>query len=378
MEAPLATISFCQGDPKVVAEQLRKRVADIVYRNPWLGGWLIKKPGDKSIKLYFDETSDDITPDIFRLLETGEIPLAFQNFDQEHLTYDAIVTAAKTKPNDELVGKNESLFKVVVIPDSDDPDNRYALVVSMSHVGGDAHTFYHVYNMLCRGAPIVTMNPMRKLLVNEAIVQWMGQEETFYIKNVVATPFFGRSSSNNKDDPLQATRISISSKWLQERLEQEVKSESEEVEISQVSPFSIVVSWFFQLTNCTVGLAANDHRNKLPNFDLNDLDAGNYVNAIPLLPPDYASSDLVEQAFRTGKRCGSDPPTQLPKYTWDSTYAIAVNWARYYDPEIEPADDHVLNETFHMPLYNTQVLTQLSNTLSFLCMHTASSIRQRW
>lgn len=140
LEAPLATISFFEGDYLAASEFLRMRVADIVYRNPWLGGWFLKVPGQKDTKLYYDPSSDDVAPNILHIYKPGEIVLSFD--DHEHIDYDRIADPAKVKYNKDLVGKNLPIWKVSIIPDAITPEKRFALVVSMSHVGGDVHTFY--------------------------------------------------------------------------------------------------------------------------------------------------------------------------------------------------------------------------------------------
>lgn len=380
LEAPICTISFFEGQQNP-SDYLRERVAAIVRLNPWLGGRILPDGKQQSIKLYFDETlssnSDDdvlaLAPGIFHCFEEGEIVLD----GVEMSDYDRIISSAKVKSNKDLVGKNEPLFKVAVIPTA---PQKFAVVVSMSHVGGDAHTFYRIYNMLSPKNPIVALNPVRKLLVSEAIVERMGRQETFYIKNAVATPFFQRSSAsnNNNDDPLQTRQVFISSKWLKKRLEREVAHKegdtttSSTVEIIRVSPVAVVSSWFFDMTNCTVGLVVDNIRNKLPNFDVTDLDAGNYQTPIPLLRQDYASPELVEMALKGGKRCGSDPPAPLPKFAilGNSTYSIAVDWTQYYPHQL---DLDLTKETLHLPLYNVKKLNEQTSKLSLICMHTAQA-----
>lgn len=366
LEAPIATISFFKGDYKVAAEYLRSRVPDIVYRNPWLGGWILQTKDDRSIKLYFDPSSDDVAPGILKVYEPGEIHLTTDTSSQD---YDHIVHEATVKSNRDLVGKNEPIWKVTIIPCSDTPNTRFALVVSMSHVGGDAHTFHQVYNMLSKGTEIMRLNPLRKYMVSEAAQAHMGRQETFYIKNAVANPIWHRANSGDNNDALKTRHVYISQTWLDEHLEQATTEEAESVEIVTVSPLSVVSSWFFQQVDATVGLIAQSVRNKLrPMCDVGDLDAGNYQNPIPVTSVDYATPQLVERALQTLKRCGSDPIAPLPSFSWDATYSVSIDWNRFRDCGLDLGDD-TLTEALHMPLYNVEKLNEQSHKLSFICIY---------
>jgi hypothetical protein len=375
LEAPLATISFFEGDHLAASEFLRMRIADIVYRNPWLGGWLLKKPGEKAIKLFFDPTSDDVAPGIFHVYEPGEIVLSYDK--HEHMDYDRIAEPAKVNYNKDLVGKNLPIWKVSVIPDAVTPNERFAMVVSMSHVGGDAQTFYQIYNMLYRNAPIMSLNPMRKLHVSDAVAARMGVQETFYVKNAVHKPYWRQlsSSSDHGVDPIQTRQVYVSQQWLDDQLEQLQEGQEDgnsDVEILRVTPISVVASWFFQLVGATVGLLGYNVRNQLePSCDVGDLDAGNYQHPIPVTAIDYATPLLVEQALRTGKRCGSNPAQSLPGFSRDATFSIAIDWAQYFERQLDLGEGTIKGKSLHLPLYNVDKLNGQTSKLSFVCLYTA-------
>jgi len=371
LEAPLATISFFEGDYVAASEFLRMRVADIVYRNPWLGGWILQMQGDKAIKLYFDPSSDDVAPGIFHMYEPGEIALSYD--DHDHVDYDRIAHPAKVNDNKYLVGKNLPIWKVSIIPDAVTPNKRFALVVSMSHVGGDAHTFYQIYNMLYRGAPILPLNPRRKLYVSGHVATRMGVQEAYYVKHAVHKPLWRQLSSTSEHgaDKLQTRQVYVSSKWLEDRLEQLQEGPDSDVEVLRVTPFSVVSSWFFQLVQPTVGLVGYSIRNQLANCDLDDLDAGNYQNPIPVTELDYATPQLIEQALRTGRRCGSDPPTPLPGFSRNATFSISIDWAQHFERGLD-LGDKVAKEMQHLPLYNVDKLNEQNSKLSFICLYTAN------
>ncbi len=61
--------------------------------------------------------------------------------------------------NHDLLGKNEALWRISIIPDAVAPEERFALVASMSHIAGDACVFYKLYDMLSPQAAIVALDP---------------------------------------------------------------------------------------------------------------------------------------------------------------------------------------------------------------------------
>jgi hypothetical protein len=86
-----------------------------------------------------------------------------------------VKTLADSRPADPL-------FKVVVVvPNEESHDHanadaadaaandadRFTLVVSMSHVLGDGHTYYKLFHMLSEDTPVVALSPKRK----EAVVR---------------------------------------------------------------------------------------------------------------------------------------------------------------------------------------------------------------
>lgn len=74
----------------------------------------------------------------------------------------------KVPKNHDLIGKNIAMWKVSIIPDCNHPDERFALVVSMSHVAGDAFVTYKLHSMLSEEADVLELNPVRRFDVNKA------------------------------------------------------------------------------------------------------------------------------------------------------------------------------------------------------------------
>jgi hypothetical protein len=73
LQAPMSTITFFDGNYKLVASCLQKKVDEILHVNPWLGGWLARIKGGKELKLFYDETGESKAPELFEyVMVTGD------------------------------------------------------------------------------------------------------------------------------------------------------------------------------------------------------------------------------------------------------------------------------------------------------------------
>jgi hypothetical protein len=180
MEAPIHTISFFEGNYKEIAETLHQRIQDILFINPWLGGWICKEK--KELKLFYDDTSVKRAPGTFTLYEPGQISLSK---DTPYIEYEEILCSMSIKvpKNHDLLGKNEALWRISIIPDAVAPEERFALVASMSHIAGDA------CDMLSPQAAIVALDPECQQDVMDQLAQKMGAEEMTHMTKVISNPF---------------------------------------------------------------------------------------------------------------------------------------------------------------------------------------------
>jgi len=66
------------------------------------------------------------------------------------------------KTSEQSVGTGEPLFKVSLVPDAQEPGDRFAVVVSGNHSLLDGHDYYRLYNMLSNDGKVEALNPERK------------------------------------------------------------------------------------------------------------------------------------------------------------------------------------------------------------------------
>lgn len=193
-ELPIATCTVyegCKNYRDAAVAHLTRRVEEILQLNPWLGGWILPLPN--GLNLVYDPTGRDRAPHpltVYNAPQPGgddakapgsssngttfnynsTTPTAtrstpdgsfagggwFQNCSPEFR--DAVLVA----PNDALIGRyNQSLWKVALLPDATD-SNKFALVVSLSHLVGDACTYYQLFNMLnSSNSAVRALDPVR-------------------------------------------------------------------------------------------------------------------------------------------------------------------------------------------------------------------------
>jgi len=357
MEAPIHTISFFEGNYKHVAEILEQRIKDILFVNPWLGGWICNEK--KELKLYYDETSVKRAPGTFILYEPGQIALPSET---PYIAYEEILneTSVKVPKNHDLVGKNEALWRISMIPDAMAPEERFAIVASMSHIAGDACVFYKLYNMLSPKVEIVALNPERRQEVTDSVQQKMGAAEMIYVTNAISSPLWDYTQGDT--DPVQSSIFYVSNEWLERQRAGHVN------EKEPVSDHALLASTFFIMAKPTIGFNIHQLRGQMEN--VNDMDAGNYQVSIPYTEYDYATPELIQQSQTTLRRCGEYHHAPLPVAHWNSTYSVLTNWSSFYTKPVHLGDG--LKEVLHLPLYSTAELKLIPSKLSLFCIFTAS------
>jgi hypothetical protein len=409
-EAPNATITFMDGSPEVATDWLRSRVGEVVYRNPWLGGYLGKdKSRGGAVSLFYDPSSDDVNTDIFKTFDPGFIELTretkYEDLGKVFAGKDVIVRC-----NADLVGRNQPIFRVCVIPDTKEPNNKFALVVSMSHVAGDGYTFHKIFKYLstdCAMADIEEMNPVRKHEFTEAVYDLCGSEEAFYVDKISRSPMWSAFTKKNETVIVRAA-FYIDEIWIEgqkeawEKMSKMVEAEKrllgnhsvKDMEsnvagdeavagcdqdkpvssnvashqkplpanfkvsfaahqtASHITTNDIITSWFFRSCDATIGLMPFMLRERIPQFK--SVDAGNYSITIPFPRKDYQSPMLIRDARPTGRRIHTEIP--LPPHRAENRYGISIDWrgVGFKKGGLKLGSKGECKQILHLPCYQSQ------------------------
>lgn len=428
-EAPLATITFMDGDPSVATAYLTARVADILNRNPWLGGYFAKKK-DGKVSLFYDENGIHVHPNIFTSYAPGLIPLTretcYGDLGNIFAPHDVVVRC-----NADLVGRDLPLFRVSVIPDVELPQSRFALVASLSHVAGDGYIFNKLFKMLSTDAVPIALNPVRKPEFTDAVYDLCGPNEAFYVTKISRSPVWADyiPGQNIDDRVIVRAAFFIDEDWIEGQKEawnkvakmeeaqklfgvnrnsQKASNEQHNAKIPdadkrgksksafkvsysshQSAPHlttnDIITSWFFKTTNATVGLLPYMMRGADRSETITENDAGNYAVAIPFAPEDYDTPMLIQQARQTGRRLnhhGADNNgTPLPSHERGNRYAVCVDWRNIglrrgglklgLPPTSGGGENNHCTQVLHLPCYQARDLNFIPKSFSSIQLFNA-------
>lgn len=360
LENPIATVTYFDGNPDVAADYLRKRVAKIVKANPWLGGRLHRDENDGTIRLWYDEEGKDMAPGLFRKFSSDELFVA-PEMQYKLLCSKIAGKGVKVGRNCDIVGQDEPLWKVSLIPDGVMVGKKFLLVVSMSHAAGDGHTFYKIFHMLDKAAEVKSLNPRRNFQFDAAARSVMGDDGMSYLPNASEKPSLWTNIKREKAHNLIFT---VSEKWLKDQRALVPKTSAGDNEDSNgpaqegLSSNDLIVSWFFRVAGATVGFQICNLRGRIEGEGAClDLDAGNYFRTVPFTAGDYRDPYLLRRSavmMGGARRAGTNDdgqPTVLPEFSWESRHAVATNW-RSLNGDGALSIDGAAVQGRHVPFYD--------------------------
>lgn len=359
---PMQTMTFFKGKLSNAAPLLWDRLSDIVKKNPWLCGCLIKGGKDADtdldnapIRIWYDESSGTMNSHIFQLYPRGLIRLSRStSYADIEIALDAFDVSVKAN-QDILNNVKESLFKVSIIPEHSDaeylPDG-FAVIVSMSSVFGDDYTFFRLYNMLIGSDDIVSLNPRRVITFDNNVTNLMGSVEAKYAQHITGDPDWEKlfiRDEFEQSTQLQGWLFEVSNTWIYDvkksKLDIERKSNDEHsclnafksplddliiknrdgIILKKISTTDIIVSWFWNLVRPDVGLLEINLRKHVKEASADH--AGNYTNAIAYTLEDYKTAERVRKSLDAYCRISKnfDPPSILPRMRVNTRFSIVSN-----------------------------------------------------
>jgi hypothetical protein len=273
----LTTITFYEGDYLKIKSELEYRINEVLKVNPWLGGRLVVKPGEEDLKLWYDPECNDVPSNIYTCHEPGVIPLKRSTKYGQYKDYLPDYSVC-VPPLQGLIGTNHPVFKVTVVPDVIEHHDRFAIIVSQSHMIGDAHTYYKIFHMLfnskinnndnntnnntnnnnnanCRRmintSPVEHMNPIRRSDVKYHIEKHMGIQEASYIDkahpnmvdemvDMVASKIDSDNVVNNQKKK-KTMLFTVNEKWLKVKTKECNAAKKEEF-LEKVATQKIIIA----------------------------------------------------------------------------------------------------------------------------------------
>ncbi|CAB9507680.1 expressed unknown protein [Seminavis robusta] len=396
LEIPLTCINWFEGDYRQVVPHLRKRVDEILQKNPFLAGWLLLDKDDSfALSLLYDATGQDLNnkDKIFQVYDNNhpqpdgddaeetkddqqKVSLT-PNTSYAECTKQLRQAGAMLPLQHELIGKNSPIFRVSIIPDAEEPTARFALVVSKTHALGDSHTFYKLIGMLdIEKGFAQQLMVEREQSIHQMARDKMGDDALNYLSTAFKKPPVDLTETRNEPTVMKVFHVKES--WFPHK-HKGARRASMFAEVAQdytqrnstISENSIMASWFFRLTQADIAFMGLSLRDRLDGCLVGDFHAGNYVAGIPYTPADYATPELVEQSVARLKRCGDDEP--LPPFRWNNSASIALNWAHRFQNKLQllPSGEGDCNHISHLILFDAEIIQNVPGRLSLCYMFTS-------
>ena len=299
------SITFFSGPVSI--DSVRSRVGLMVESNPWLLSNLVKLNSDDEVVAKYCLKPGLSELDCFTVLDN---PCLSSTLPYDQLLKE--VSDVLVPIGVSCVDKREPLWRVTLYVIK--PELEYALVVSLSHVMGDGHTFYTLYSMLSCDAPIRTLEFDRHHAFGDQLIQCVGKP----LQDWIYSPYFGQGIANT----LQRAAPSVCAYTINKTEIQRLKGEVIE---GFVSTNDILVSWFCRLCQTDYGLMVVNFRNRVEG--LTNEHIGNYHKILVYSPDQYQQAVKIRQSLPSFNK-GGQLPTQ--EQTLEFNVAMVTNWSAYY------------------------------------------------
>jgi hypothetical protein len=412
-----------------VVEIVRDRIQQMVLQNPWLTGRIVRYGPDRKVHLWIPQqnVSDDdgSSNDGSSRKQSTSIDnlLVVRSKYESTLRFSMKATELSKEINDHKKNKGLALEMmrefdqpvwrvslVEALPTDNDssedhgPDldsykqQRLALVVSMSHVIGDGHTFYSLHNMLLGSQPIYPLEVTRLTDTTQLQEIVMGGKAEAGIMHSWGLIFLAVRGAIQLHVLAKFLPGKFGS-WFQTRGKyvmvdqmeiQKMKSSSLDDlsgdDVQFVSSNDIITSWILSHSSVRHGLMALNFRGRLSRLRAGDVSrAGNYENCIYYrIPEDTCRPSLIRQSIleptdNFKRAVTTKDPISMSSLATSNGFALVTNWASFADLHVQWEDDNVhsgddegysKNSSFkllwHMPVYDVESVMPSNMTTAVL------------
>jgi hypothetical protein len=420
----VSTLTWFQGDYTVAAAKLQTRLVALIGANPWLTGRIIRQRRvnylaySAALDHHKNNNNDTGTTaalteaavqDLFTVVSPEESPLSRET---------PIIQASAIARHSGYTCRpkwNQPVYLVTVVPCRTNPTSKFALVVSMSHIAGDGHTFYSLYNCLvgtnddakgnkektdssttddcslpqlqveriatslqqigqvildhqAKSNKQVQQQPTKVSRTKPPREPLLAQSPALLIPSAlsliagkVRERLWPCGSSNKDAAPFPTTqRYCLVDVQAVQRLKQEAVNENTmaatttTTTTSIISTNDIITSWILSRSRCRHGFMAVNVRGRLAGHDMNH--AGNYFSLVYYrVPDDCATPSLIRSSIEP--LCRTVTSTIPPNRHWlGGGSVIVTNWATFATSRVTLGiDDSDVQEELHCPLFTHQL-----------------------
>ena len=353
-EAPITTVTWFEGSHLEATAVIRQRLGKIMSANPWLGGTLVKKKSKNYI--HFATTPDATAGDI---VEKFLLTVAPQDSVIHHeMDFSEVQELGKSAGYYLAAGNTfqKPFWRIAVVPSSRTaPKERFAVFLSLTHVVGDGHTYYTLFNMLMNAGPIQALDARRVANAQQKHEMVLGTKESqamtsigqlwCALKGLWLTYVYGPLFFSTRYQAKSHYFLIDSSKM--DQFKKEGASDD-----AFVSTNDVLTSWFFQNAGFPIGFMAVNLRGRVPEFR-EDL-AGNYENVLTYrVPQDVDSPSSIRKSVQHLKR-DVTYGEELKDSEYTTGVGVATNWSTFMSHNnIDLAGCRPL---LHLPFFDTAMM----------------------
>ena len=371
-ENPITTLTWFQGNHQKAGTILKRRLARILQLNPWLGGKLVQERNGK-VFLEYDNNSQTLQVQNFLTLLDSDASTT-----TSPISRTTRLEQLARKCRDYILTRNvndrDEFCKISAVPCRLQPHKYFALIVSMSHLVMDGHTYYNLLHMLCStdNNDSIFVPLIVKRVRNSAKLQAqaMGQENS-----LVANPELplllnlgmGMVRGSTVGPANQGVYALVDNASM--TIEKIKAAAAESVGVDFCSTNDVLTSWFVQnIHPQAVGLMAINWRNRLPGHT--GQHAGNYENVLLYGRSDSATPGRIRQSLQSYRRTETihDPsPSFWSKAT--TPFALVTNWSSFSGSSTNTTNALVIDgcrEELHIPLYDPVSLVPTASAVMII------------
>jgi hypothetical protein len=318
-------VTVFEGQVGISTDILCDRLAAIMRANPWLAGRL--QQGENGLDLVYPTVCDESIASQYLHRLNAKLSHEMDFMEVAKALHDA---GAYVKVGKECAGQDEPLFKLSLAEFKS--KGHFALIMSLSHVIADGHTFYTIHNALSPDRAVVTLNPERKLNAHPAIDRALGGPEQALLMSAIPMGFYFFMVTRVLASLLFGPRTEFRMYTVDASFVEEQKAATKASgDVPFVSTNDVITSAVCKASGSFVAMMAVNFRGRVDEVEA--CDAGNYQNVILYRPEDYQNPGLIRASIQPLRRASS-PATAVPSF-WDfattSTPLMNLtNWATFH------------------------------------------------
>jgi hypothetical protein len=314
---------------------LKRKLADILRKNPWLCGRLLKNATDGLHLAYPGEFN---TAEAINKLIKEHLQVVVDFEMPENIPYDELMKLVdhfQVQKGNNCINKPYALlFRVTLLKLKG--RNEIALIVSMSHVIADGYTYYKVLNMFDKDAKVTALKAERSDQYLPGVTKLVGKPMIDWVHSpLVLAGLLGCALVRSA---MKVHIVRVDNAWLAAQKADFLseKSYTSKAKVPFVSTNDILTAWHCRISGCDIALMSLNARNRVPSFT--DDMAGNYETSVMYnTPEDCHSASAIRASLDTYRNASGTVPGVVKTLAWNTT--IVTNWSTFYKA-VDISDAH--------------------------------------